>query len=252
MQVSSSSYLPLYVSQWRAHSRVVVLHTLHRGQRDTRICPYLINCTNFYPLTFPHLRESSVLIPLLYFSIPSLSASVSDVSLAPSRSIPNCFHHRIPPRSPWFLSAASQRSRSGRVSIYCASVLFLRQIYVFIGSNPASALSTFSEVYSQFPYILCRRSHPVSRRATWHWKPPMNLPMKGGNHPRLHTKEQHQWDGEFKERYGHPWPCHLPDQYPYCPPPNGPGLCHIPCHRRPVIIRRWYHSPQILEGQDHL
>ena len=39
---SSSYYQSVSVSQWRAHSRAVVFHTLHRGQIDTRLCPYLV------------------------------------------------------------------------------------------------------------------------------------------------------------------------------------------------------------------
>ena len=40
------------------HNGEVVLHTLYRGQVDTIICTYLINCANFYTLSLPHLRES--------------------------------------------------------------------------------------------------------------------------------------------------------------------------------------------------
>ena len=36
---NSSSSQPASVSRWNAHSRTVVLHTLHRGQRDNRLCP---------------------------------------------------------------------------------------------------------------------------------------------------------------------------------------------------------------------
>ena len=38
---SSSSYQQASVSQWHAHSRAVVFHTLHRGQRDTILCPLI-------------------------------------------------------------------------------------------------------------------------------------------------------------------------------------------------------------------
>ena len=40
---SSSFYSrPVSVSLWRVHSSAVVFHTLHRGQRDTRLCTYLL------------------------------------------------------------------------------------------------------------------------------------------------------------------------------------------------------------------
>ena len=36
-----SSYRPASLSQWRAHSKAVLFHTLHRGQRKTRLCPLI-------------------------------------------------------------------------------------------------------------------------------------------------------------------------------------------------------------------
>ena len=87
------------MSQCRAHSRAVVFHTLHVGQRDTRLCTYLINCTTLYLLPLSQIQESSILILLLYSSIPSSSASAAAastaVSLAPDRSITSCSHHLI-------------------------------------------------------------------------------------------------------------------------------------------------------------
>ena len=86
------------MSRRRAHIRVVVFHTLHRGQRDTRLCPYLVYCATLSQLQLPHIQGSSVLIPLLYYSRPSFSASspAADVSFSPSTSIHACYHHRIP------------------------------------------------------------------------------------------------------------------------------------------------------------
>ena len=49
---TSSSYYysqPESVSRWHAHSRVLVFHALHRGQRYTRLCPLIsyrfLRCT---------------------------------------------------------------------------------------------------------------------------------------------------------------------------------------------------------------
>ena len=39
--VSSYSYQLASVSKLHAYSRAVVVHTLHRGQRDTRLCPLI-------------------------------------------------------------------------------------------------------------------------------------------------------------------------------------------------------------------
>ena len=63
---SYSSSQPVSVSRRSAHSRAAVLHTLHRGQIETRTCPYFINFNTLYPLPLPQLRESSVLIPLIF------------------------------------------------------------------------------------------------------------------------------------------------------------------------------------------
>ena len=86
----SSSNIPVHVYQWRAHSRAVLFHTLNIGQRDTRLCPYLVYFATLYPLPLPHLLGYSVLIPLFYSSIPFLSASAAAaaVSLDPARSSP--------------------------------------------------------------------------------------------------------------------------------------------------------------------
>ena len=90
------------MSQWCDHIRAVVLHNLHRVQRDAILCPCLAYFANLYLFLFPHLRGSSVLIPLLYSSIPSVSASAADnsVSTSPSSSITACSQHRIPTHSP--------------------------------------------------------------------------------------------------------------------------------------------------------
>ena len=93
------------MSQWHAHNRVVMFHTLHRGQRDTLICPYLVNCATLYPVLFPQLRESYMLIFLLYSyslssSYSSAYAATSAVSLEPVRPNPTCYHHLIPTRAP--------------------------------------------------------------------------------------------------------------------------------------------------------
>ena len=60
---SSSSSQPVSMPRWRKHSMSLVFHTLHRGQIDTTLCPYLINYTTLYPLPFPQIWESSILTP---------------------------------------------------------------------------------------------------------------------------------------------------------------------------------------------
>ena len=127
---SYSSYRPVSMYQWHAHSRAVVFHTLHRGQRYARICPYLVYCATLYPLPLPQLQESSVLTPLIYYTRPPSSAFAAAVTISiyPVRSSPACSHHHIPTCAPQLISAASHISRIGRVEIYCATVFRLRQM----------------------------------------------------------------------------------------------------------------------------
>ena len=156
-----------------------MFNTLYIGQRDNRLCPHLLNWATLYPLPLSQLQESSVLISLLYSSSPpsSASAAAASVSLAPASSMPVCYHHRISTHAPCFLSTTSQRSRSGRVAIYCRTVFCLRRMYVSIGSNPASALAAAVKVYSHFQSSLFQRSRPVSRHSTWPWRLPRPRPM---------------------------------------------------------------------------
>ena len=177
---SSSSCL-VSVSQWHAHSRVVVLHILPRGQIDTRLCTYLINCSNLYPLPLTQIWESSVLIPLLYYFRPYSSTSVATaaVSFAPSSSIPSFYHHRIPTHAPCFLSATSHRSKRDHTEIYCVTVFWLLRMYVSIVSNSTFTLSASAEFYYHLVSSLRRRSLPVSRRTTRSWKTPSTRPMQG-------------------------------------------------------------------------
>ena len=130
-----SSYWPVYVSQWNAHSRVGVFNTLYRGKRDTIIFPYLVYFDTLYPLPLPQIWGSFVLTPFLYSSSPSLSASSADaaVSLAMARSSPACSHHCTPNPSPRFLSTALHISIISHVAIYCVTVFCLRLMHVSVG-----------------------------------------------------------------------------------------------------------------------
>ena len=154
------------MSQWHAHSRSVVFHTLYRGGRDTKLCPYLVHYTTLHPLPVPQIG-SLPFYPLLYSSIPysSTSAAVSVVSLSPVISIPACSYHHITTRAPCILSVALHRSRSDLVAMYCATVLCLCQMYASIVSNLASALAASAEVYSQFPSARRRGNHPINCHA---------------------------------------------------------------------------------------
>ena len=54
---------PISVSQSHVYNREFVFHALHRGQRYTRLGPYLVKFTTFYEFLFYQIWGSSVLIP---------------------------------------------------------------------------------------------------------------------------------------------------------------------------------------------
>ena len=160
------------VSQWHAHSRTVVFHTLHRFQKYTRLVRYV------YSLLLLH-TGSLPLHPLRHSFPPSFYVAASVASLAPTIFVPAFYHHRIPTCSPGALSDPSHRSSSDRVFMYCVNVICRRQMSSSIVWNPASSLAVVSEMYFQFPSGFRHGSRPVSRLATWSWNPPRALPMRG-------------------------------------------------------------------------
>ena len=179
-KISSYSSLPVSVSQWSAYSRLVVLNTLHRGQRDTILCPYLVHFAMLY-FSLPLYQPRSLPIFPRHCSPPSLSASTSAAALylAPFRSIPALSCHHIPTCSPDVLSISSHRSRINIVAMNCATMLFLLQMYSSIASKTASSLAAAAEVYSHL--LSCRhcRSLRINCRAIFYWKSPGNRPVWG-------------------------------------------------------------------------
>ena len=160
------------------HSRAVVLHTLHIGKRDTILCPYLVNYSTLYSLLVTYPGSLLFYLPL-YSSRPSSSDAASVVSLALSRSMNACSHHRIPIRALFVLSVTSQIYRSDLVAIYCAAMFFLWWMYASILSNPASTLVASAELYSHFSSCRCCGIRLVNCRATWSWKLLRIQPMWG-------------------------------------------------------------------------
>ena len=154
------------MSRWHAHSRVVVFHTLCIGQRDTILCLLIIyrllRCTLIFSLpqdsSFTSLRHYSPLFP---------SAVAAAASRAPVRSIPTCYHHHIPNRSPGALSDPSHRSNSDRLAMCYATLFCCRLIYSSIVKNPASSLATAAEMYFHLPHSVLRGIRTVIRLVTW-------------------------------------------------------------------------------------
>ena len=162
----SSSYLPAPLSRWHVHSRVVVFHNLHRGQRDTMLCPLLVNFSTLYFLF--HCPSPGLFIyPPCHPSPPSSSSTAAAASRAPSRSIPACYHHHILTCTPGAISDSSHRSNSDYVPIYCETVFWSRLTYSSIVKKPAASLAAAYEVYFHVPSVFLCRSCPVRRLVTW-------------------------------------------------------------------------------------
>ena len=121
--VYSSSSRPVSMSWCHAHSRALVFHTPHRGQRDTRICHWisyiLLRCTpNFAP------PQESYFTSLINSSTPSPSALFLPLPMPLPDKI-TYSHPCIPTCSPWALSDSSHISNSDRVVMYC-TIVFCR------------------------------------------------------------------------------------------------------------------------------
>ena len=112
---SSSSSRPVSVYRWRAHSRVVLFHALHRFQKDTRLCTYLVYCVTLYLLLFPLalgvfcFNPSSLLIQSILVLLCRLCLTfprqVKALLLPPPHS------HLLPPLSQRRLTQVNYRSR---------------------------------------------------------------------------------------------------------------------------------------------
>ena len=161
-----SSYQMASVSRWHAHISVVVFHTLHRVQRDTRLFPLISYKSIRCNLTFDPPREYSF-TSLSHSSPPSPSVVAASAYCYPSRSMPTCYHHCIPTCYPKSLYETSHSSNSDCVAIYCATVFWRRLIYSSIVKNPASYLAAAAEVYLHLPSVVICVSRPVSFLDTW-------------------------------------------------------------------------------------
>ena len=140
-------------------------HKLHRGQRNSRICPLIIYRSLHCTLTFAAPRQSSFTSLRHYSPLPP-SSLASSGSCTPALSIPNSSQTCIPTCVPRALSDPSYRSNSDHVDMYCANVLCHRLIYYSIVINHASPLSDVDEVYLHLPSSFPFRSRPVRRLAT--------------------------------------------------------------------------------------
>ena len=143
-----------------------MLRTLHRGQRDTRLCPLISYISLRCTLTFSPPQDS-YFTSLRHSSLPSPSSVAAAASRAPAKSIITCSRHHIPTRAPGALSGPSHISKSDRVAMYCATVFCHRLIYPPIVKNIASSLAATDKVYLHVLASVLRSSRLISRLYTW-------------------------------------------------------------------------------------
>ena len=250
---SSSSSQPVYFSQWRAHSRKMVFHTLNRGQRDTRLFTYLLSfATLFCSLPLSHSRSlfsfpSSLFLPSL--SSPAVAAAVS---LAPANSIPSWSYHRTPTHSPGVIFVSSHKVRSNCVAMDWATVFYLLQMYASITSDTASSISAVAKVYSHFMYVCCCGSLPVNCLATWSWNPSQNRPMQGVTTQVSAPKFSTDWTMALKKNMDNRGVSPLPAENTFQPLPHSLRILQDSEYHWPITDCRWYQPPQLFERDYHI
>ena len=146
---SDYSYKPVSVYLWLAHIRAVVFHTLHRGQRDTRICPYLVTFAKLYFLC--RCTRPGVFIPPPPATVPPHTRPrLPPPSTWPLSGLYLLYPTTASPPRPGVLSVSSHRSRIDRVAMNCAAVFCLLRMYSSIALKHASSIATVAEIYSHF------------------------------------------------------------------------------------------------------
>ena len=146
----------------------MVFHTLHRFQRDTRLCTLIIYRSLCCTLTFAPPQDS-YFTSLSHLSPPLPSALSLPLTTIPPDKITHS-HNCIPTYSPWALSDPSCRSNIDCISMYCTNMFYRRLIYSSIDKNLASPLAEAAEVYLHLLSDVLSGSCHASRLATWVWK----------------------------------------------------------------------------------
>ena len=92
------------------------------GYKVTRLCPYIMLVFHFLPLPsiLAHCYSKGITYSSPIESIPSKSAAAAAaLFFTRSKSRPACSHHRQDTLAPGLRADLSQKSRIGRITIYC-------------------------------------------------------------------------------------------------------------------------------------
>ena len=148
------------------HYWVGLFQPITEATRSLESVPLVCSVANLYPR--PHSRPvvASRGIPSSLLIASSTSYSVANLFFFPSKYKPSYSHHLQDTLVPGLQADRSQRSRIGRIAIYCAAVFRLLWVYVLIPSKPASTITSSNEGYSKIPSPCLLDCLPVSRRAT--------------------------------------------------------------------------------------
>ena len=110
---------------------------------------------------------------------PAATSGSPSSAAAPAKSNPSYSHHLFETRIPGLRTASSQRSRIGRVAMYCATVFCLLRMYASTSSKPASRITSPKGEYYHQATGRHRGCRPVIRQANLCWNPPRARPMRG-------------------------------------------------------------------------
>ena len=84
-------------------------------------------------------------------SAPTYYSDTPVTSHAPTRSITSFSYHLFTTNIPGICTVSLQRSRVGRIEMYCASILCLISTHADTSSNPASCIAVSKCGYYQLP-----------------------------------------------------------------------------------------------------
>ena len=227
-----------------AHSRVVVFHTQHIGQRDTRL--------------FPLISYRSLIFTLYCCSVPRLLFYflLSIFSPVPSRRLRWFFprprqvnsllfpppHPYSRPRSPFI--SLTQVYQWLRRDVLCDRVLPPPDVFLHC-QEPRLLLAVATEVYLHFLYRILRGIRPVSRLTNWVWNPPRALPMHGVTTQVSDPKRSTVCTTDLKNNPDTRGAAPLSAEDAQHPPPKIPCPGQVLHHRRPLVVLRRDHQPQV-------
>ena len=131
------------------------------------------------------------------YPLPSSSPSPSPPSYPsaylPGKTSPSCSHHIYGARDSSLPSVTRHRSRMGRVSMYCATVLCRLEMYVSISSSQAALIASPKGGYSHVPSACRCGNFPESRPATLWWNPPTRRLLQGVTTPVSDPNSRMAW-----------------------------------------------------------